>query len=193
MSAKCFCPLLKCCRQGRVTFASRGSPEDPGWKCTLAANSLLANPTRVPPELRASAQLAEWLGDGDEVPVTAAELKELLRGREELEAAVREKDELLGLIAHELRGPLHTILTAARRLAIPGLVVPGEVETVHELYRNTARIAVLLDNMLILAHGEQPAELEPVLLQRMLPGSSRSIACCSPAGRCSPTCPLTFQ
>jgi two-component system sensor histidine kinase KdpD len=78
-------------------------------------------------------------------------------------------DELLGLVSHELRNPLSTVLAAARRLAIPGLVAPDEVATLEELARSAARMAVVLEDMMLLAHADAALELEPVLLQHIIP------------------------
>lgn len=103
---------------------------------------------------------------------TALDIEDLVRTRDELEAANRAKDELLGLIAHELRSPLATVLAAARRLNTSGAVQVEERDTVQALVRNSDRLAMLIDNMLILAHGDQPVELEPLLLQRLLPHSA---------------------
>jgi signal transduction histidine kinase len=93
----------------------------------------------------------------------------LIRTAAELRTANQAKDELLGLVSHELRNPLATILAAVRRLSVPGFVVPEERETLDVLVRNAARLAVLLDDMLVLAHDNRPVELEPVLLQRIIP------------------------
>jgi len=99
---------------------------------------------------------------------TATSIAELERECAELRAANQAKDELLGLVSHELRNPLATILVAARRLTAPGYVVPSEQETAQELERSAARLAVIIEDMLILAGG-QPGDLEPLLVQRILP------------------------
>jgi len=85
-----------------------------------------------------------------------------------LRSANQSKDELLGLVSHELRNPLSTILAAVRRISLPGIVVPDEQQTVKLLDTKTSQLAVLIENMLILARGDHTAELEPVLLHRLL-------------------------
>jgi signal transduction histidine kinase len=97
-----------------------------------------------------------------------SQLEALLLTCESLRAESRAKDEVLGLIAHELRNPLSALLAAGRRLALPAVVVPEEQETVAQLIASATRMAQLLENMLLLARGDQP-ELEPVLLQRLIP------------------------
>src|ERR1044071_9954867 len=66
------------------------------------------------------------------------------------EIGLARADELLGLVSHELRNPLSTILAATRRLSIPGLVAPDEVATLEELARSAARMAVGLEDMMLL-------------------------------------------
>jgi len=102
---------------------------------------------------------------------TAVDIDDLVHAREEMRVANEAKDELLGLVSHELRNPLATILAAARRLAIPGMVAPTEAETLAEVSSNASHLVVLIDNMLVLAHGDQPPELEPLMLQRIIPAA----------------------
>ncbi len=100
---------------------------------------------------------------------TAVDVDDMVHELDGLRAENTAKDELLGLVAHELRSPLTTILASARRLAVPGRVTADETETVEFLLEDTVRLKTLIDNMLVLAQGEHEPELEPVLLQRHLP------------------------
>jgi two-component system sensor histidine kinase KdpD len=103
-------------------------------------------------------------GDGSE----AWCIDSLIAACDELRAESRAKDEVLGLIAHELRNPVSALLAVGRRLMAPGLVVQSEQPTILQLNASASRLALQLENMLLLARGDQP-ELEPVLLQRLLP------------------------
>lgn len=123
----------------------------------LAAQTLM--------EIRIRPALAGTLG-APRVPSTQEIAAEVAVLRDELRA----KDESLGLIAHELRNPLNVLTLAARRLLLPGMVTPGERATIESIAAVAARLTLLLDDMLVLARGEEP-ELEPLLLQRVLPAS----------------------
>lgn len=127
-------------------------------------------PRRAPIGVRwQSLRKAGGPGAGPRYRTSAANsIADLERECAELRAANQAKDELLGLVSHELRNPLTTILVAARRLTAPGYVVPAEQETAQELERSAARLAVIIEDMLILARG-QPVDLEPLLIQRVLP------------------------
>ncbi len=100
----------------------------------------------------------------------AVDVDDMVHELDTLRAENTAKDEMLGLVAHELRSPLTTILASARRLAVPGRVAEDEIETVEFLLEDTVRLKTLIDNMLVLAQGTHEPELEPVLLQRLLPG-----------------------
>ena len=86
--------------------------------------------------------------------------------------AAREKDELIGLISHEFRNPLVTILgnvgVLHRRTDIDDQT---RELLMQDLERDGMRLKNLIENMLVLTKTEySPASLEPVLLQRVLPG-----------------------
>ncbi len=87
---------------------------------------------------------------GTAIDITARKLvEEQLRRREaELQAADRQKDEFLAMLAHELRNPLAPIRTAAQLLASPKL----EPEQLHwaqkVIKRQSGRMALLLDDLL---------------------------------------------
>lgn len=102
---------------------------------------------------------------------TIAELRQT--GREQ--AAVQQaKDELLGLISHELRSPLTAIAGHARLLQRVGegaLDDANRAQSIDDIVRYAARMRLTIDNMMALAHleGDGDADMEPLLLQHLLP------------------------
>jgi signal transduction histidine kinase len=100
------------------------------------------------------------------------EMADLMQVCDDLRASNHAKDELLGLIAHELRSPLAVAQLAARRLGELGRVVSAEQATVDVLQTSVAYLQTVIDDMFILARDDdQELPLEPLLLQRLLPDS----------------------
>jgi PAS domain S-box-containing protein len=66
-----------------------------------------------------------------------------------LERAIRARDEVLGVVAHDLRNPLNTILAAARlfEMQIPEDSIVGQ-ETVATIWRSVKRATRLIDDLL---------------------------------------------
>lgn len=101
----------------------------------------------------------------------AAEARE--REIQQLREANTLKDEFLGLVSHELRTPLTTVLGNAQVLA--GRWHELEPATVDEsvlaIQQGSRRLQNMVESMLMLSHleGGQEAELEPLLLQRLIP------------------------
>jgi PAS domain S-box-containing protein len=95
---------------------------------------------------------------------------------DELERANAAKDEFLGLVSHELKTPITSILAAAtvlrRRLA-----EAEEEILVEDLLAESSRLAGIIDNLLALARlevGQQP-EHEPQVLDRVLGTAVRAV------------------
>jgi len=93
---------------------------------------------------------------------------------EQHEQAATAKDELLGLISHELRTPLTSILAAAylvqhRAERMDQLDL---AEVADDIQQEAVRMQALVENMLVLPRIELglAGDLEPILLQRELPG-----------------------
>ena len=103
------------------------------------AEELLASKTRAVEDLRATA--------------------------EELRAANAAKDEFLGLVSHELKTPLTTIVLDADFLQRRGAQVDGESRQMMaaEIGDEAHRLSRIIDNLLTLARGDEVAS-EPVLL-----------------------------
>lgn len=91
-----------------------------------------------------------------------------------LEYANRSKDELLGMISHELRSPLTTILGNADVLQ-GGMLLSDHQrqQALKDISSSSRQLEHLVANMLVLSRqgteAESEVELEPMLLQRLLP------------------------
>jgi PAS domain S-box-containing protein len=92
-----------------------------------------------------------------------------LREREQrLREALAVKEEFLGMVSHELRTPLTVILGLANVVARNGSSHEQVQRTVLEIRESAEHLASLLESMLVLARvGEEPPELEPILLDRV--------------------------
>ena len=92
-----------------------------------------------------------------------------LREREQrLRDALAVKEEFLGMVSHELRTPLTVILGLANVVARNGSTHDQVQRTVLEIRESAEHLASLLESMLVLARaGEEPPELEPILLDRV--------------------------
>src|SRR6185312_7591678 len=91
---------------------------------------------------------------------------------EELEEANAAKDEFLGLVSHELKNPLTTILGISSLLADRSdRLSPAALGDAFEaLRKDSSRLAEIIENMLTLARLGVTSDFEPLLLQRILPG-----------------------
>jgi PAS domain S-box-containing protein len=92
-----------------------------------------------------------------------------LREREQrLREALAVKEEFLGMVSHELRTPLTVILGLANVVARNDSSHDQVQRTVLEIRESAEHLASLLESMLVLARvGEEPPELEPILLDRV--------------------------
>ena len=95
----------------------------------------------------------------------AIDVSEVVRAREELEAASRAKDEFLAMLGHELRNPLAPIVTA---LDIVEMRTPGERSREHQLVRRqVTHLVRLVDDLLDVSkitRGKIELRHEPVEL-----------------------------
>lgn len=94
---------------------------------------------------------------------------DLERTAQELRAANEIKDEFLGLVSHELKTPLTTIVLDAGILRSRGDQFDAESRTMMaaEIAEEGQRLARIIDNLLVLARGGEVAT-EPVLLGRLV-------------------------
>jgi PAS domain S-box-containing protein len=114
------------------------------------------------------------------------EISERKRQDEAVRRANAFKDELLGLISHELRSPLTAILGNVSLLnRLPAGTLPPEAETsLRDIGDYSERLRRVVANMLALARADSAAELdmEPVLLQHLVPALTGKFEA-GPAGR----------
>ncbi|MEA2676660.1 MAG: hypothetical protein QOJ81_801 [Chloroflexota bacterium] len=91
----------------------------------------------------------------------------LLIQNAELQRANATKDEFLGLVSHELKTPITTILAASA--LIRQHMGPGEEGLVDDLESETDRLAAIVDNLLALARMDAGANSmsEPVMLNHL--------------------------
>jgi PAS domain S-box-containing protein len=90
---------------------------------------------------------------------------------EELRRANSVKDELLGMVSHEFRTPLATIIGNLDVLERPATSPGQRARSFQDLRLSSGRLRRLIENMLVLASnrpGLDP-EPEPLLLHRLLP------------------------
>lgn len=84
------------------------------------------------------------------------------------------KDEFLGLMSHELRTPITVIHGGARVLRSRGETIDRDTAEglLRDIERESERLSRMLENLLALSRVELSHEvsIEPVLLQRLLPG-----------------------
>jgi signal transduction histidine kinase len=94
---------------------------------------------------------------------------ELLQTKQALETANAVKDEFLGLISHELKTPITTILGNAAILARDSATIDRRA-AIADVLAESERLAGIVDNMMTLARLEvgRPAATEPVYLERVV-------------------------
>jgi PAS domain S-box-containing protein len=82
------------------------------------------------------------------------------------------RDAFVGILSHELRTPITSIYAASTLLARPGLGDDQRAELVADVNEEAERLRRLVEDLLVLAKAERgalPVQLEPVLLQHLLP------------------------
>jgi len=108
-------------------------------------------------------------------------MEEELRQRiRELEDAVRHKDELLGMVAHELRNPLGTIRNAVHVLKQLGPPAPNLQWARDVIGRQADHMAHLVEDLLDasrIAHGKVRIQKEPVELGQIV---GQAVETCQP-------------
>ncbi len=97
----------------------------------------------------------------------------------QLEKADREKNEFLGMVAHDLKNPLSIVMGFAEMIAeagsgIRGAQPQGRRPILEAAQRMIALITQLLDVNTI-EHGHFPINLTPCELKRREPGSRRQL------------------
>ncbi|MCY7418081.1 MAG: PAS domain S-box protein [Chloroflexi bacterium] len=88
--------------------------------------------------------------------------------------ATAARDAFIGVLSHELRTPVTTILGFAQLLSRPGrsIASPNEHELAADLVAEATRLGQLIEDLVILSRSEDgrvTPELEPVLMHRLIP------------------------
>ena len=100
------------------------------------------------------------------------DITDVRRIEDELRQANAVKDEFLGLVSHELKTPITTILGNAEVLRKRGALLDeaDRVIALTDIEGEATRLQNIIDNMLVLARLEtaQGIELEPVLIHRLV-------------------------
>ena len=110
---------------------------------------------------------------------------------EELEQANMAKDEFLGLVSHELKNPLTTVVGISSLLVdrADRLSPPALRDAFEALRKDSSRLGEIIENMLTLARLGVTGEFEPLLLQRSLPAVVERWARRHPGRAIDLTCP----
>ncbi len=122
---------------------------------------------------RADADLAaEFAARAGIIADNARLLSELLETTEDLRHANAAKDDFLGLVSHELKTPITTIVgnSAILRRIFDKIDPETRNQALDDIYNDAGRLERLIDNMLILARLERghEMELEPLILPRIV-------------------------
>src|SRR5262249_39770390 len=82
--------------------------------------------------------------------------------REQIEAANRSKDEVLGIISHELRSPITTIYGSAPPLNLrrSQLGQAEQTQLTESIEEESAKMTALIDNLLLLSRVDVGVEIE---------------------------------
>ncbi len=100
------------------------------------------------------------------------DITDMRRIEDELRQANAVKDEFLGLVSHELKTPITTILGNAEVLQKRGdlLSEQDRAAALADIHDEASRLQGIIDNLLVLARLERSEQIErePVLLQRII-------------------------
>jgi len=101
-----------------------------------------------------------------------SDVSDMRRIEDELRAANAVKDEFLGLVSHELKTPITTILGNAEVLRKRGMLLDEDDRSgaLADIHDEAQRLNAIVENLLVLARLEagQRIEREPVLIQRIV-------------------------
>lgn len=135
--------------------------------------------TRLVPARDANGAVASWVGTSTNIDDRKRIEDALRESREqyrELSESLREanaaKDEFLGLVSHELKTPITTILGNAEVLYRRGaqLDAAARAGALEDIQHDAARLHQIIENLLILARLERgrAIEMEPLLLRHVV-------------------------
>lgn len=94
----------------------------------------------------------------------------ILRWRQEARVAVQAKEEFVGFVSHELRGPIAVVAGNARLMTGEDVASEEKARAVEEITASAERIQDTIDTLLSLAHVDAGAEIEvePILVHRVM-------------------------
>jgi signal transduction histidine kinase len=104
--------------------------------------------SRAIPRLDKNGSILEWFGAASDVTEHRRAQDALIRQQDRLEAADRQKDEFLAMLAHELRNPLAPIRNAGELLARSGPLNPPARAAVSTIERQVSHLTRLVDDLL---------------------------------------------
>jgi signal transduction histidine kinase len=127
-------------------------------------------------------------------------LQQAEQSQEELRDALAVKDEFLALISHELRTPIATVIGNALLLKRRGdLLAPEDrAQALDDIASEGQRLQRIIENLLVLTRSEGPSvpNIEPVLMQRLLPEFLEAFSRRYPERKvildCAPSLPLVM-
>ena len=131
-----------------VSFVVSGSALRPIVSLTQAAKAIAATPT-------ASRRVPVATAGRDELAVLGRAFNEMLASIEGSHTAQRR---FVGDVSHELRTPLTTIVTNAELLSSAELPDPDARRAASQILRESARLARLVDELLVLARADAGGE-----------------------------------
>jgi signal transduction histidine kinase len=135
---------------------------------TGSLQNLARTVKRSPGELLERPDSGVWISEVETLRSTIAELYERLSHQNvELERANAAKDEFLGLVSHELKTPITSILAAAELMGRTNDETRKDLA--NDVLAEADRLVVIVDNLLALARIEAGVTLavEPVVLRRL--------------------------
>jgi PAS domain S-box-containing protein len=170
----------------RVTHPEDWEQASAHWRASLTSG----DPLQIEIRLRRHDGEYRWhlvrmlaIGDTEAVRhtwvIAAIDIDDRVRAEEareellhDLAAANAAKDEFLGLVSHELKTPITTILGNAYVLENRGDLVDeaSKQQALHDIHSDADRLHRIIDNLLVLARLEQGQEIEvePIILGRLV-------------------------
>jgi len=135
-----------------------------------------------------------------EAEASKSQIADLLRkaeaSQEEMRKALAVKDEFLGLVSHELRTPIATIMGNALLLQRRGDMLAKEDrdQAMADIAGEGQRLQRIIENLLVLTRTEGPSVLnmEPLLLQRLIPEFVESFERRHPSRKLTVDCPASL-
>ncbi|HEY4669676.1 MAG TPA: PAS domain-containing protein [Tepidiformaceae bacterium] len=119
---------------------------------------------RAVPVFDREGRLEYWVG-------TSVDITEERATEEAIREAIAVKDEFLGLVSHEMRSPLATVLGLADvlRRRSHEMSADDRRETIADIAENTVRLQTIMDDMFTLARLDRfQVETEPVMVHRLV-------------------------